>query len=73
MSSSEDTSEKTQLAVMANDLGYIKGAVLEIKTRLEKEYVTKEEFNPVKKIAYGVVGVILIAVVGAIVKLVIAK
>ena len=38
---------------------------------IEKIYVTRNEFNPVKSIVYGMVGVILLAVLGALTALVI--
>jgi uncharacterized protein len=36
-------------------------------------YVTKGEFEPIKNLIYGAVGIILVAVVGAIVTLIIKK
>jgi hypothetical protein len=57
--------------VMQNDIGHIKVDVTDIKGRLEGHYVVKEEFDPVKKIVYGLVSIILFAVVGAIVALVV--
>lgn len=64
---------KTDLAVIAEKVSTIKDDVKEIKDKLEKDYITKEEFDPVKKIVYGLVSLILIAVVGALVALVIIK
>lgn len=43
----------------------------EIKLKLEKNYVTAEEFKPVKTIVYGMVSLVLIAVVGALITLVV--
>lgn len=40
------------------------------KKQLEQDYVRREEFEPVKKIAYGLVGAVLIAVIGSLTKLV---
>jgi hypothetical protein len=57
--------------ILKNDIEYIKVDVAEIKTKLEGHYVTKDEFEPVKKIVYGLVSVVLLAVVGALVALVI--
>lgn len=45
----------------------------EIKLKLEKNYVTAEEFKPVKTIVYGMVSLILMAVLGSIVGLVVLK
>ncbi len=38
---------------------------------MNDDYVTKNEFKPVKNIVYGGVGVVLLAVVGAVVALVV--
>lgn len=42
----------------------------EIKAQLEKKYVSQSEFTPVKNIAYGMVGLILTAVVGSLLTLI---
>lgn len=52
-------------------LDYIQRDVADIKKRLDDNYVTTQEFEPVKKIVYGLVALILVAVVGAVVALVI--
>lgn len=64
-------SEETQLAVIATDIGYIKKAMDKLDSKVSSHYVSKEEFEPVKKIVYGLVGLILVAVAGAILGLVI--
>lgn len=43
----------------------------EIKAKLEKNYVTAEEFKPVKTIVYGMVSMALIAILGAVISLVV--
>ena len=68
-----DQSLETQIAVMAESVSTIKQDVTEIKTKLESHYVTKEEFDPIKKIVYGVVSLILVSVVGALLALVVIK
>jgi len=60
----------TQIAVIANDLNYIKCDIKEIKARLENEYVTQEAFRPIRNLVYGMVSLILTGVVGALVSLV---
>lgn len=40
---------------------------------MDKKYVNKEEFKPVKIVVYGLVGIILTGVVGALIGLVIIK
>lgn len=67
------TSSQTDLAVIKNDLVYIKSDLQEIKQSVTHGYVTKDEFEPVRRIVYGLVSIILIAVVGAVVSLVISE
>lgn len=45
--------------------------VREMRQELKNEYVTKSEFEPVQKIVYGLVGLILVAVISAIIGIVI--
>ena len=52
--------EHTAIALIAQDVTYIKAAIDEFK----EQYVSKQEFDPIKRIVYGGVGLILIAVVG---------
>jgi hypothetical protein len=64
-----------------NERGFT-AAEVEILVRLERmsekldtisaDYVKRMEFEPVQKLVYGLVGVVLIAVVGAIVALIIS-
>jgi hypothetical protein len=56
--------------VIAYKINDIQEDVKDIKAKLEANYVTKEQFDPVKKIVYGMVSVILLAVIGAVVALV---
>ena len=59
------------LAVILSEMKTVKEDVKDIKEKLDKDYVTQDQFTPVKNIAYGLVSTILLAVVGAIVALVI--
>jgi hypothetical protein len=60
-------SDEVQVAVMANDIQYIKKSIDEINAKLNGDfYVTKNEFDPVKKVVYGLVGMTLVAVLGAV-------
>lgn len=61
----EDAS--VRLAELAKDIEYIRAGVDELKAQMLARYVTKEEFEPVKKIVYALAGVILMAVVAALV------
>ena len=73
----ENVQSAVELAVIANDITYIKKEVSVISEKLEQDYVTRVEFNskfdPIQKIIYGLVGLILTAVVGALVSLVVLK
>lgn len=61
----------TKIAIMNNDIKYIKEKIDEISERMDKDYVTKNEFNPVRIIVYGLVGLILTAVIIGIVNIII--
>jgi hypothetical protein len=67
----EEVNDKIKLAVIANDISYIKTELKDISDKLEEQYVTKSEFDPIKRIVYGMVSLILIAVVVALLALVI--
>jgi hypothetical protein len=67
------TKKDTDLRIISNDLSYIRDDVKEIKANLSSGYVTKDQFEPVKKIVYGLVGLILVAVVGALMGLIVIQ
>lgn len=69
----ENTDERITLAVLKTDLEYIKRRIDNIDATLKADYVTKDEFTPIKSVVYGLVGTILVAVFGALVALVIQK
>lgn len=61
-------------ALLGNDIAHIKEDISEIKAsfkEIKALYLTKDEFSPVRNIVYGMVALILVAVVGAIVALVV--
>ena len=63
-------------ALMGNDIAYIKRDISDIKSTLKElsfEYVTKDEFAPVKNLVFGLVSLILVAVFSALVGMVILK
>jgi hypothetical protein len=51
----------------------LKSDIGKIDDKISREYVTHDEFEPIKRLVYGVVGLILVAVVGALVAMVIQK
>jgi hypothetical protein len=65
----EDVETKTHLAVLANDVDYIKIAVVRIETKIEDKYVTKDEFKPVRLLVYGFAALVLSGVIVALIKL----
>lgn len=65
--------ENVTLAVIAAELKFIKETVAEIKDALSKEYVRVSEFRPVRAIVYAMVGIVLVGVMLAILKLAIVR
>lgn len=69
---SETTAQAAHTAVetMKQTLDYIQRDVNEIKKSLDNKYVTREAFEPIQRIVYGLVGLLLMGTVGAILALV---
>lgn len=44
-----------------------------INKKLDEAFVTKVEFDPIKKVVYGLVGLVLVAVGGALIRLIILQ
>lgn len=65
--------EEVTLSRIKSDLEYIKRDISEIKNTLKADYVTREEFSPIKSIIYGLVALLLTGIVGALIALVIDK
>lgn len=61
----------TKIALIQQDISYMKDKLDNVDQKISTHYVSREEFEPIKKIVYGMVGLILIAVVGALVSLVV--
>jgi hypothetical protein len=60
-----------QIGVIENvHLPQIKETLSKIEQQLEDDYVSRSEFMPVQRIVYGMVGIILVAVLGALITLV---
>ena len=62
---------ETEIAVIARDIKYIKNEMGEIRAVLHEGYVTQDEFEPVRRLVYGGVAVVLVAVLTAVLGLVI--
>jgi hypothetical protein len=67
------STKKLSLDVIYNDIAYIKDDVREIKEKMNADYITREEFEPIKKLVYGTIGLVLTAVAIAVINLVINK
>lgn len=66
-------SDDTKLAVISTKMEYVQTKLDQIDNKLNASYVSKDEFEPIKRIVYGMVGLILVAVVGALVSLVVKQ
>lgn len=66
-------SSQTQIAVMAEQIRSIDETVRDIKRKMEADFVTQDQFMPIQKLVYGLVTIILTAVIGGIIALVIKK
>jgi hypothetical protein len=66
-----NTSDNTKIALIQQDISYMKDKLDNVDQKISTHYVSREEFEPIKKIVYGMVGLILVAVVGALVSLVV--
>ncbi len=62
--------EEIELAVIAQDIKYIQRDIQNINNKLENQYVTQAEFEPIKKIVYGLVMLVLTTVCVALVSVV---
>lgn len=51
----------------------LQSQINDLDKKIEENYVSKEELDPIKKLVYGFVTVILLAVIGAIVSLVLIR
>lgn len=71
------TAVDVMLEVIKEDIHEIKQSLTnhykELRETLGNHYVTQDKFQPVANVVYGLVAVLLLAVVGAMVALVIKK
>lgn len=68
-----DAKELVASAVMQNDVAAIKTSVEKIEKKLETHYITVDQFEPVRKIVYGVAAIFGVSIVGAIIALILRK
>lgn len=60
-------------AVILNKITNVERRVENIEKKIESEYVTQDQFAPVKNVVFGMVGIILTAVIGGLVGLIVIK
>lgn len=65
--------DETNIALLQKDVQYIRDTVQKIETNLEADYITRIEFEPIKKIVYGLIALVLTMVLGAVLSLIIRK
>lgn len=63
----------TRIPLICQSIVNISSDIKDINQKLDEKFVTKTEFSPVKTVVYGLVGLILVAVVGALIGLVILR
>lgn len=69
----ETVSNEIQLAVIVERTKNIETRVVNIESNLQKDYVTQDQFDPIKRIVYGLVGVLLASFAVALASLVLRK
>lgn len=65
-----------KIAIIQTDLAYIKAKIDGVDKKVDllgTQYVSRAEFEPIKRIVYGLVSLILIAVIVAILNVVLQK
>lgn len=61
----------SRIPLICQNITGIHTNLLDIKEMLDKKFVTKESFNPVKNVVYGIIGIVLTTAFVAILKLII--
>jgi len=64
---------KSNIAEIKNDISWIKITLNEIKQSVggfDDKFITKEEFNPIKKAYYAVIGAVGLSILGGVLSLV---
>lgn len=64
-------SDETTIALLGKDVGYIRTKVDNIETCITANYITRLEFDPIKRLVYGTVAIIMSAVIISLVTLVV--
>jgi len=61
---------ETTIAVLCEKVDSLKEDMSIIKKKLDNKYITKEQFEPVRNVVYGLVGLLCTGVVVAIIRMV---
>jgi len=76
----ERVSNQVKFATMLKDIEFIRAAissiqfsVVDLNKKMDEHYVSKIEFEPIKRIVYGLVGLTLVLVFSAILAIVIIQ
>lgn len=72
MSSREDRGGN-DYGVLANDIRYIQRDIENIRQLIEHQYVTQDQFDPIRKIVYGLVSVVLTSVMVGLLALILRR
>ena len=67
----DDFQNGVTLGEIARVVRRIESAMVELRSDLKDDYVTRTEFWPVKVLVYGFAGLVLVGVVGALIALVV--
>lgn len=68
-----DRDDDRTLTKLVIDVGYIREDVEKINSNLEKDYVTQDQFKPVRSVVYwglGVMGTVIITITLAVLQLI---
>jgi hypothetical protein len=57
-------------AEVRKDIEFIKENLREINVKLDQKYVTHDEFEPVKRLVFGLVAAVLLSVTGSLMVLI---
>lgn len=58
---------KSDIAVLKSKMSTVESTLIHINEKLDKKFVLKAEFDPVRKLVYGVVSICGIALITALV------
>lgn len=60
-------------SLIENKLNMVVDDIKDVQTTLRSSYVTEDQFSPVKTVVYGLVGIILTSVIGAILTIILTN